>query len=149
MIDSIRIFLKKSVPACEASCVNDEHTLQLATATLLMEVANADLNIDDDERAAIRLIVSENFSITPGEAATIAEKAEHAAGEVTSLFPFTRLITAGCSMEERIEIVSMLWKVTTADGHVDAHEEHLVRKIADLLYVPHSQFIRTKLLHQK
>jgi uncharacterized tellurite resistance protein B-like protein len=51
-------------------------------------------------------------------------------------------------MEDRIEIVHRLWEVTFLDGEVHAREEHLVRKVADLLYVPHSQFIRGKVKHQ-
>ena len=147
MIGSIRKFLGKGVIVQDETLDDGERAIQLATAALLMEVANADSEISDEERIAIRSIVTDNFSITPDEAMAIAEKAEQDTGHVTSLYPFTRRITAECSMEDRIEIVSMLWRVTVADGRVDAHEEHLVRKIAGLLYVPHSQFIRTKLLH--
>jgi uncharacterized tellurite resistance protein B-like protein len=50
-------------------------------------------------------------------------------------------------MDERARIVGMLWKVSSADGHIDAHEEHLVRKVADLLYVPHARFIQAKLVN--
>jgi len=126
---------------------NDERALQLATAALLMEVASADYDISDAERDTIRSIVEEKYSILPDEAAAIAHRAEVDTKHTTSLYPFTRMINAGCSLEERIEIVSMLWQVTAADGRIDAHEQHLVRKIADLLYVPHSQFIRTRLQH--
>lgn len=126
---------------------DDGRALRLATAALLMEVAGADYNISESEREAIRSLVNEKYSVTPEEAAAIAERAEQEAEHATSLYPFTRLITAECSLEDRIEIVSMLWQVTAADGYIDSHEEHLVRKIADLLYVPHSQFIRTRLQH--
>lgn len=140
--------MAKCLPGPELDQDDGGHALRLATATLLMEVANADDGISDSEREAITSIVVDNCSITPDEASAVAAQAERDTEHVTSLYPFTRLITAKCSMEDRIEIVSMLWKVTLADGHIDAHEEHLVRKIADLLYVPHSHFIRTKLDHQ-
>ena len=126
---------------------NDERALQLATAALLMEVASADYDISDVERDAIRSIVEEKYSVTPDEAVAIAHRAERDTEHTTSLYPFTRMINAECSLDERVEIVSMLWQVTAADGYIDAHEQHLVRKIADLLYVPHSQFIRTRLQH--
>ena len=85
------------------------------------------------------------YSVSPEQARELAAAAESHADDATSLFPFTRLITSECSMEDRIRIVRMLWEVSCADGHIDAHEEHLVRKVADLLYVPHSEFIRAKL----
>jgi uncharacterized tellurite resistance protein B-like protein len=113
-----------------------------------MEVASADTEITEEERQQIKHIVRELHAVSPEEAREICRQAELQADQVTSLFPFTRLITSECSMEDRIEIVHRLWEVTFLDGEVHAHEEHLVRKVADLLYVPHSQFIRGKVKHQ-
>ena len=148
MINTINRFLKKRALVANDDSVDDGRSLQIATAALLMEVANADYDISESERETIRSIVSESFSVAPEEAAAIAGNAEKSTKHVTSLYPFTRLITAECSLEDRIEIVGMLWRVTVADGSIDAHEEHLVRKIADLLYVPHNQFIRARLRHE-
>ena len=39
--------------------------------------------------------------------------------------------------------------VAYADGHVDKYEEHYLRKLGNLLYVPHSVFIQTKLEVQR
>jgi uncharacterized tellurite resistance protein B-like protein len=147
VISTLRQFLDRHAFIPEENREDNERALRLATATLLIEVANADDEISETERAVIRVIVSEKFGIKPEEAMALSEQAEQDKEQVTSLFPFTRLITAECSMEDRIGIVSMLWQVTVADDCIDAHEEHLVRKIADLLYVPHSQFIRTRLQH--
>ena len=130
-----------------ANTVDDARALQLATAALLMEVASADFEISESERETVRRLVEENYGVTANEAAEIAARAEKDSRHVTSLYPFTQMIKDGCSMEDRIEIVNMLWQVTAADGAIDAHETHLVRKIADLLYVPHSEFIRTRLQH--
>lgn len=130
-----------------ADAVDDDRTLQLATAALLMEVASADYEISASERDTVRRLVEENYGVTADEAAEIAARAEQDTNHVTSLYPFTRMIMDECSMEDRVEIVNMLWQVTAADGIIDAHETHLVRKIADLLYVPHSEFIRTRLQH--
>jgi uncharacterized tellurite resistance protein B-like protein len=127
--------------------VDDGRALQLATAALLMEVASADYEISESERETVRRLVEENYGVTANEATEIAARAEKDSKHVTSLYPFTRMIKDGCSMDDRIEIVNMLWQVTAADGTIDAHETHLVRKIADLLYVPHSEFIRTRLQH--
>ena len=121
--------------------------IQLATAALLMEVASADYTISKSERDTIRSIVEEKYAVSSDEALEIAHRAEEDTRHVTSLYPFTRMLNAQCDLQERVEIVSMLWRVTAADGVIDAHEEHLVRKIADLLYVPHSQFIRARLEH--
>ena len=122
-----------------------ERALRMATVALLTEVARADNITSDEERRVILRIIERYYSVPASQAVEIAEAAENHADDMTSLYPMTRLIISECSLEERIEIVRLLWKVTFADGHVDKHEEHLVRKVADLLYVPHGQFIRTRL----
>ena len=122
-----------------------EQALQTATVALLMEVARADHTVKDEERQAIERIIERYYAVSAERAREIAAAAESHADDMTSLYPVTRLITSECSVEERIAIVRLLWEVTFADGHVDKHEEHLVRKVADLLYVPHKQFIRTRL----
>jgi uncharacterized tellurite resistance protein B-like protein len=145
MIAAIQSLLRKHFPGEDDLAAEREATLQAAAAALLMEVASADDHIGEDERAAIRRIVSETFNLSAHQAAEISRDAEQHSDAVTSLYPFTRLLTRECTMEERIEIVYRLWEVAFADGHIDDHEEHLIRKIASLLYVPHSQFIRGKL----
>lgn len=145
MITTIQTLLKRYMQASAAVQGDSEQALRLATAALLMEVARADHDIKDEEREAVRRIIEDYYSVSPKQARELAAAAESHADDATSLFPFTRLITSECSMEDRIKIVGMLWKVSCADGHIDAHEEHLVRKVADLLYVRHSEFIRAKL----
>ena len=145
MITTIQTLLKRYKQAPAAVQRDSEQALRMATAALLMEVARADHDIKDEEREAVRRIIENYYSVSPEQARELAAAAESHADDATSLFPFTRLITSECSMEDRIRIVRMLWEVSCADGHIDAHEEHLVRKVADLLYVPHSVFIRAKL----
>ena len=148
MIGKIYKLLSTAEPLAEDGRVDNQRVLQLATAALLMEVASADYDISDAEREVIRSIVEKKYAVSQEEAIEIAHRAEQDTHHVTSLYPFTRMLNAECDLQERVEIVSMLWQVTAADGVIDAHEEHLVRKIADLLYVPHSQFIRARLEHE-
>jgi uncharacterized tellurite resistance protein B-like protein len=149
MISTIQSLLKKHLPSNPDAGQDAEHALQVATAALLMEVAAADAEISVAEYEQIKRIVEEIYAVSPNEAREICRVAEQQADHVTSLFPFTRLITSECSLEDRIEIVHRLWEITFLDGKVHAHEEHLVRKVADLLYVPHSQFIRGKIRQQE
>ena len=145
MITSIQAFLNKRLRPAEGCQANSDEALRSATAVLLMEVARADTEIGDGERQAIHRLIETHYDIKPGQAQELVEAAERIADEATSLYPFTRLLNSECSLGDRISIVRMLWEVTYADGHVDTHEEHLVRKVADLLYVPHREFIRAKL----
>ena len=146
MISTIRVFLTQRLQMQEISEDNSEN-LQTATALLLMEIARADHDISEQERVVIQRIIERQHAVTPEQALEIVQAAEQQVGEVTSLHPFTSMLNRECSMEDRIGIVSLLWEVTFADGRIDAHEEHLVRRVADLLHVPHREFIRTKLQH--
>jgi uncharacterized tellurite resistance protein B-like protein len=145
MITTIQVLLKKYTRTPVVVQEDSEQALRMATAALLLEVARADDDITDDERAVIRRVMENCYAVSPEQARELADAAERQTHAVTSLFPFTRLLTSECSIEDRIRIVRMLWEVSRADGRIDKHEEHLVRKVADLLYVPHSQFIRAKL----
>ena len=145
MITTIQVLLKKCSQSAVTQQEDGEQALRLATAALLIEVARADDRITEEERDVARRVVENGYSLSPEQARELVDTAERQAADVTSLYPFTRLITTECSLEDRTEIVRMLWEVTHADGRIDADEEHLVRKVAKLLYVPHSRFIQTRL----
>jgi hypothetical protein len=79
------------------------------------------------------------------ETQELLEVARTESDEMLSLHPFVRLINEHFDAEARARIMEDLWQVAYADGKLDKHQEYTVRKIADLLYVPHSVYIRTKL----
>ena len=145
MITTIQVLLKKYSRSAVTLQEDGEQALRVATAALLIEVARADGQITEEERAVAQRVVENGYSLSPEQARELVDTAERQTADVTSFYPFTRLITNECSMEDRTEIVRMLWEVTHADGRIDADEEHLVRKVANLLYVPHSRFIQTRL----
>ena len=145
MITKIQALLKKYTHMPQEQQLDREQALRMAAVALLMEVAHADSRVRDEERQVILRIIERCYSVSAEQAIEIADAAERHVHDLTSLYPLTRLLASECSIQERVAIVRLLWEVTFADGHVDKHEEHLVRKVADLLYVPHSQFIRTRL----
>ena len=118
---------------------------RLAVATLLVEIARADHDIDPAERTAIRRMLGASYGLDPASSADLLARAEHAVEESVSLHEFTSRLNDELSPQEKTGIVEMLWRVAFADGRIDKYEEHLVRKAADLLYVPHRRFIRAKL----
>jgi uncharacterized tellurite resistance protein B-like protein len=56
-----------------------------------------------------------------------------------------KTLNDGLTESEKRQVMEMLWRVAYADHHIDAHEEHLLRELSELLYLPHEQFIRAKL----
>jgi len=145
MLTTIQDLLKTFTRGSQEKPLDHKHAVRTATVALLVEVARADFGVEDAEREMILRIIERHYAVTAEQARLIADEAESHADDATCLHPLTRLITSQCSLDEREEIVRLLWAVSFSDGHVDKHEEHLVRKVADLLYVPHNRFIKAKL----
>lgn len=121
-----------------------EHQLQLATAALLVEMARADFADDPAERDHVLALLQREFSLTAHEAERIAGLGTDAADAAVSLYEFTRSLDGSLPLDDKIRIVEMLWQVAYADGALDKYEEHLLRKLADLLHVSHRQLIQAK-----
>lgn len=145
MIKSARRFLKCFSDSGPVEAETGEDDIIGATAALLMEAARSDHHVDEIEQQAIARLIQEKFSLDSNRAGEITARAAQQTEQATSLYPFTRLINEGCSYEEKVDLLRMLWQVAYADGHKDAHEEHLIRKLAGLLHIPHKEFIRTRL----
>lgn len=143
MLTSIRDFFDKRLAGAGPS--RQAHTLELACATLLAEVVRLDGDISPAEREAVLGAVRQHFHLTDEEADTLFSLAEREAREATDYYQFTSLIRAHYSQEQRQELIELLWRVAYADATLSAHEQHVVRKIADLLYVPHSAYIAAKM----
>jgi len=126
------------------SPARSEHQLQLAAAVLLVEVMRADAEIGDAERAAVAAALSHKFALDADENERLVELAHDTARQATDFFSFTSRINDAFTMERKIEMVEQLWRVAYADGVLSAHENHLMRKIGDLLYVPHGAYVAAK-----
>lgn len=149
MLNAIRQFFQEHLSDEGASEADLEHRLQLATAALLIETSRADSVRRHSEQRAIETGIAAKFDLTPAETAELIALAEEEARQSVSDHQFVRLINLHFSMEQRVRIVALLWEVAYADNHLDKHEEHFVRRIAELLYVPHADFIATKLKVQQ
>jgi uncharacterized tellurite resistance protein B-like protein len=122
-----------------------EHTLQLATAVLLVEVMRADAEFAPAERAAVLLALRAKFGLADDEAQRLSELAEHTARNATDLFAFTSSINDHFDMAQKLRMVEHMWAVAYADGHLSAHEQHVLWRVADLLHVPHGAYIHAKM----
>ncbi len=127
-----------------ADARQSEQALRLATAALLIETTRADFHVGRDERRTVQELVQRQFGLSRDESEELVSLAEEEADQSVSLYQFTELVDKHFSAEQKVRVIEMLWRVVYADGHKDSHEEHLVRKVADLLHVSHSAFIRTR-----
>ena len=122
-----------------------QHRLQIAAAALLIETARADFTQDGTEEAALEVLLSSALNLDRTEIHELIELATKQVEESTSLYEFTREINDHYSAERKIQLIEAMWKVAYTDGRLDKYEEHLIRQVAELIYVPHQAYIRSKL----
>jgi uncharacterized tellurite resistance protein B-like protein len=146
MLASIKRYFETNVAAASkaASAAEQERAYQLATAALLIEMTRADHDVKGVERDAVIKALRQAFELDPSQTEELVALAEEEADGATSLYEFTRLINLHFNAKQKFHIVELLWDVALADGEIDKYEDHLVRKVADLIHVPHLSFVRAK-----
>ena len=144
MLAKIRKFLDKHLSPGDVT-TSDRHTIEVATAALLVEIVRMDGETQPAEREAVLRAVRSKFHLTSEEAQTLIDLAEQEAREASDYFQFTSIINRRFSQPQKIRVIELLWEVAYADQVVNPYEEHLIRKLADLLYVDHRDYITAKL----
>lgn len=145
MIVKIRRFFEEYIVVSENIDEDTlEHQLQLACAALMIEVLYADHSVEQSEIDILRKVLQDNFQLNREEADSLIQLADEERAEATDYYQFTSLINEFYTQQQKRELVTRLWQMAYADNKVHKFEEHLVRRLADLLHVPHSAFIQSK-----
>jgi uncharacterized tellurite resistance protein B-like protein len=131
-------------PPADAPAASAEHTLQVAAAVLLVEVMRSDVEMTDSERDAVLDALQGRFSLTADESAQLVELAHAASRDATDYFAFTSRINDAFGMEHKIHMIELMWRVAYADGTLSAHENHVMRRLSDLLHIPHGAYVSAK-----
>lgn len=148
MLRALKELLDTIAPAAPARQgeADREHALQLAAAVLLVEVMRADADFGAAERVAVTAGLREKFPLlADAELSRLIELAEAAARDAHDFHSFTSRINDSFDMEQKVRLIEAMWKVAYADGHLAAHENHVVWRIADLLHVPHGAYVGAKM----
>jgi len=141
LIKRILSFFEQASKQSESS---NSHDILLASLALLIEVAKSDHNVDHIEQQEVVDLAIKTFGIAPDAQEALISQAKEIAGKSTSLYEYTSVINENYSENQKYQLIHSMWRVAFADGRIDRYEEHLIRKIADLIYVPHVQFIQAK-----
>ena len=142
MLNKIRQLFAKNADAPEQDEIATEH---LATAALLIEVMIIDGNLDDQELQSISHTLCEILDLTEAQVDELILLSREEVAEATSLYQFTREINNHFDLEGKMKLLTSMWRVAYADGHLDKHEEGIIRRVADLLHIRHNEYIRCKL----
>ncbi|HHJ34644.1 MAG TPA: TerB family tellurite resistance protein [Gammaproteobacteria bacterium] len=121
-----------------------ERRLHMATAALMVEMLHADEQVTEQEELRLNQLLKQRFKLSEAEIASLIDLANNEKHEATDYYQFTSLLNEHYSQQQKVELVEDLWKLAYADHELDKYEEHLLRRLAELLHVPHRDFIRTK-----
>jgi uncharacterized tellurite resistance protein B-like protein len=128
-----------------ASAAREAPSEELSVALLLLELARADFDYAEVEQARIRELLAQRYGLDPAQVQALVDQAQGAGREAVSLYDYVRTLNERFDPAGKYQLMEMLWQVAWADGRLDPNEEHLLRKLAGLLYVSDADYIRAKL----
>ena len=144
MLSSIRDFFERNITA-RPTAVTEKHGIELATAALLTEVVRSDADVQPAERDVVLRAVREKFGLSETEAQTLIQLAEEEVRTANDYYQFTSLVNRHFSQPQKLRVVELMWQVAYADAELSAHENHVLRRIAELLHVTHADYIAAKM----
>lgn len=130
--------------ALQADSSSDERRWHLAAAILLFEVARSDHQLEETELQRLQQVLREQWSLDESALQELLQVAGREAEHSASLHKHLDVINRDFNQRQKYALLCGLWQVACADGEIHHYEEHLIRRLADLLYLPHSEFIRAK-----
>jgi len=145
LLSKISAFFERHLqPAGDVSSSLSHSQKQLAVAALLIEVAMADHVFDEREMQSLKIHLKQKFSIADAQINELIELAREETEDATSLHQFTTLVHQHCTPQEKFELLISMWELAFADNELNKYEEYVIRKVADLIYVSHAEFMRAK-----
>lgn len=148
MFSTLRTLFRQIMNDSSTTNAVDTPTLNLAMASLLCEVTNADHEHDPREQQAKIQLLIKLLDISEPQALTLLTQAQEQSKDSVSLYEFTNKLRE-LTQPQRYQLIEAMWIVAYADGVIDPLEEAVIRQVSDLIYLDHSEFIRAKFNAQK
>ena len=145
MINKIKDLITKFGKEEEIQEESNLTLLNNSCAALLVEIAFADKDFDETEKASLKQSLIETYALDESDIEEIIKDAEETVSESTSLYGYTSIVNTEFQYEDKLKLLRNLWKIAYADGYLDKYEEHLLRKVSDLIHISHSDYINIKL----
>lgn len=144
MLKSIKRFFDNLAPEAAQTEEQKRHAIHLSVAVLLVEMCRMDGQVTTEELAHLHKILERQFQLSEQEKLEITALAKQRLDDATDYYQFTSVINQHFDQPQKIKMIEQLWQIAFADGELNAHEEHYIRKIHSLLHVSHSNFMKTK-----
>lgn len=122
----------------------DADELRLVSAALLVEAARADHHFSDTEQVRLIDLLRTGHALSVADAQDLLAHALDRSARSVSLTDLTQVVKQHTDAGQRKALVTDMWRIAFADGHVDKYEEYVIRQVAGLLYVPHADYIHAR-----
>ena len=142
MINFIKNIFKKNSEEVEIN--DDQNEVMIAAVSLMIEVSLADNVMDLTEINQLKKVLLDKFNITELKIDELRESGSKNQESSTSLYEFTRKINDEYDFSNKEKLITSMWEIAYADGNIDKYEEYVIRKVSDLIYVSHEDFIKSK-----
>lgn len=142
MLDRLKTVIQKLAQTGQVEVSRDE--LRMAAVLLLVEVMMADHRIDENEKRQLLSSTMTLFQLDREESEELINQAIRDHKDLVSLYDLTRVINLHFDQDRKIELIAHMWRIAYSDRQWDKYEEHLIRKVADLLYISHQDFVHTR-----
>ncbi|NOR41974.1 MAG: TerB family tellurite resistance protein [Gammaproteobacteria bacterium] len=144
MLTKLQTFFDRYLDEKRQDEIPLEHRLQLAASALMVEMMHVDETVTDHENKKIRVLIKQRYELDEAEIEDLIDLAHNEKHEATDYYSFTSLLNTHYTQQQKIKLVEDLWHIAYSDDELDKYEEHLLRRLSELLHVPHQDFIRTK-----
>ena len=141
----LKAWITRTLGGEEADDDTREQARNLAVAALLVEVLRADYATAEAERRQVVESLRGILGLGESESAELLAEAEHQVDKAHDLHQFTAQINRALAHDEKLRVIEQMWRVARSDATVHKYEEHIIRRVSDLLHVSHREFIAAKL----
>jgi len=148
MIDRLKSVVQKLTQPQHVREISEEE-LKAAAVVLLVEVMMADHRIEEDEKQQLLKSTMSLLNTSREESMEIIGQALSRHDKLVSLYDLTRVINLHFNQDRKMELIEHMWRMAYADRQWDKYEEHLIRKVADLLYISHKDFVHARIQVQE
>jgi uncharacterized tellurite resistance protein B-like protein len=124
----------------------EDNSVLLSAIALLLEVSLADEIMDISEVETLKDVLLKEFDVDQTKIDDLISNAKKNQNSSTSLYEFTRKINDDYKFDDKKNLILSMWKIAFADGNIDKYEEYVIRKVSDLIYISHPDFIESKQL---
>lgn len=149
MIERLKIVMQKLASSGQQGSALSDDDIRMASVALLVEVMMADNVIDDSEKEQLAKSTMALLHLTREESEQLIQRAVTKHKELVSLYDLTSVINQQFDQAGKLELIAHMWRVAYSDQQWDKYEEYIIRKVADLLYVSHQDFIHARVAAQE